>query len=148
MLLLSRREGVRLHGDVDDSTFNPGSSRFYRGGVVSYADEVKSGLLDVPRSALEHHGAVSAQVAVAMAEGVRGRTGSDYGVAVTGVAGPDGGSEAKPVGLTYVATAGPDGHRVRRHLWSGDRAANKVSSAAAALRLLLEVLGGGGPEEA
>lgn len=117
-----------------------GSSAYYRGGIVSYADEVKTALLGVSAGTLEHHGAVSAQVAVAMAENVRQRVGSDYGVAVTGVAGPDGGTEAKPVGLTYVATAGPRGHQVRRHVWEGDRAANKVKSAAAALRLLLDVL--------
>lgn len=120
-----------------------GSSRYFRGGVVSYADEVKVGLLDVPPATLEHHGAVSAQVAVAMAEGARRRIGSDVAVAVTGVAGPDGGSDAKPVGLTYVAAAGPAGHRVRRFVWGGDRAQNKERSAAAALELLLEVVAGG-----
>lgn len=126
----------------------PGSSRYYRGGVVTYADQLKVDLLDVPAETLAHHGAVSAQVAVAMAEGVRRRTGSDYGVAVTGVAGPDGGTEAKPVGLTYVATSGPEGHEVRRHAWAGDRAGNKERSAAAALQLLIEVLGGSAPGNA
>lgn len=119
-----------------------GSSDYYRGGVISYADEVKVSSLGVPATAIEEHGAVSAQVAVAMAEGLRTRIGCDYGLAVTGVAGPGGGSAAKPVGVTYVATAGPAGHEVRRHLWDGDRAANKEQSAAAALRLLLEVLAG------
>jgi PncC family amidohydrolase len=118
----------------------PGSSDYFLGGIISYANEVKTGLLDVPASAIEHHGAVSAQVAVAMAEGVRAQIGCDYGVAVTGVAGPGGGTEAKPVGLTYVAAAGPDGHEVRRHLWTGDREENKTHSAAAALELLLELL--------
>jgi PncC family amidohydrolase len=127
-------------------TANPGSSDYYRGGVISYADEVKSSLLDVPPEAIERHGAVSAQVAVAMAEGARRRVGCDYGVAVTGVAGPDGGSAAKPVGLTYVAAAGPDGDQVRRFVWDGDRAANKERSAAAALRLLIETIGGTDPE--
>ncbi len=117
-----------------------GSSGYYRGGIVSYADDVKVTVLDVPRPTIVHHGAVSAQVAVAMAEGARRHVACDYGVAVTGVAGPSGGSEAKPVGLTYVATAGPDGQQVRRYVWDGDRAANKERSAAAALRLLLEVL--------
>lgn len=121
-------------------TANPGSSTFYLGGVVSYADAVKVHLLDVSAEAIERHGAVSAQVAVAMAEGVRSRLGADYGVAVTGVAGPDGGTAAKPVGLTYVAAAGPGGHEVRRHAWDGDRAANKDASAGAALRLLIDVV--------
>ncbi len=124
-----------------------GSSAYYRGGVVSYADEVKTALLDVPATTIEHHGAVSAQVAVAMAEGVRHRIGCDYGLAVTGVAGPDGGTAAKPVGLTYVAVAGPAGHEVRRHVWDGDRTANKEHSAAAALQLLLDVLGATEPGE-
>ena len=117
-----------------------GSSGYYRGGVISYADAVKTTLLEVPPATLEQHGAVSAQVAVAMAEGVRRAVACDYGVAVTGVAGPGGGSDAKPVGLTYVATAGPHGHEVRRHLWDGDRDSNKWHSAAAALELLLSVL--------
>lgn len=117
-----------------------GSSDYYLGGVVSYSNEVKIRLLGVPQSALERHGAVSAQVAVAMAQGARERIGCDFAVSVTGVAGPGGGTEAKPVGLAYVAAAGPAGHEVRRHLWSGDRAANKERSAVAALELLLELV--------
>lgn len=127
-------------------TANAGSSAYYRGGVVSYADEVKIDLLGVPAATVERHGAVSAQVAVAMAEGVRTRVGADVGVAVTGVAGPDGGSDAKPVGLTYVAVAGPAGHQVRRHVWDGDRADNKIRSAAAAVELLVAVLAGSDSE--
>jgi PncC family amidohydrolase len=115
----------------------PGSSAYYLGGVISYADEVKAGLLGVPADLLIRHGAVSAQVAVAMAEGIRERLGCDLAVAVTGVAGPDGGTEAKPVGLTYVATAGRHGSDVRRQVWTGDRAANKAQSAALALELLI-----------
>jgi PncC family amidohydrolase len=89
---------------------------------------------------LAAHGAVSAQVARAMAEGARERFGARLSASVTGIAGPDGGSDAKPVGLTYVAVADDRGVDVRRHLWSGDRAANKQSSAAAVLELLLERL--------
>ena len=81
---------------------------------------------------------MSAQVALAMADGVRQALGTDLGVAVTGVAGPDGGSEAKPVGLVYVAVAGLGAPDVRRFQWAGDRAANKRSSAEAALAMLLE----------
>lgn len=114
-----------------------GSSEYYLGGVVSYGNELKVRLLGVPESTLEGHGAVSAQVAVAMAEGAREQLGCDYAVSVTGVAGPGGGTVAKPVGLTSVAVAGPSGQEVRRHLWQGDRAANKEQSAAAALELLL-----------
>lgn len=114
-----------------------GSSDYYVGGVVTYGNELKTRLLGVPEGTLAQHGAVSAQVAVAMAEGARERLGCDFTVSVTGVAGPGGGTAAKPVGLTYVAVAGPAGHEVRRHLWQGDRAANKEQSAAAALELLL-----------
>ena len=117
-----------------------GSSAYYLGGVVSYADAVKEELLGVPGSTLDQHGAVSAQVAVAMADGIRSLVKAAYAVAVTGIAGPDGGSEAKPVGLTYVAAAGPHGHEVRRYTWSGDRASNKLESARASLQLLLEVI--------
>ena len=80
----------------------PGASEVFVGGVVSYADEVKESALGVPREILERHGAVSAETAKAMAEGVRERLGADVGVAVTGVAGPDGGTAEKPVGLVFV----------------------------------------------
>ena len=115
----------------------PGSSAYFVGGIVTYANEVKIGLVDVPADVLEAHGAVSAQVACAMAEGARRRLGADLAVAITGVAGPDGGTDAKPVGLTYVAVADGSGQEVRRHQWSADRSANKRASAEAALRLLL-----------
>ncbi|OGN87453.1 MAG: hypothetical protein A2X23_03790 [Chloroflexi bacterium GWC2_73_18] len=118
-----------------------GASACLLGGVVAYSDEVKVTLLDVPRDVLANHGAVSAQVAMAMAQGVRRRFGSDLAVAVTGIAGPSGGTAAKPVGLTYVAVADAEGATVRRHLWHGDRHVNKRASAGAALVMLLERLG-------
>ena len=121
-----------------------GSSAYYLGGIVSYSDDIKTRLLGVSPESIERHGAVSAQVAVAMAVGARERLGCDYAMAATGVAGPGGGTQAKPVGLTYVAAAGPHGHEVQRHLWDGDRAANKERSAAAALELLLALLAGEG----
>ena len=120
-----------------------GSSGYLRGGIVAYADEAKERLLDVPRDVLDAHGAVSAQVARAMADGAAARFTTDVSVAVTGVAGPGGGSPAKPVGLTYVAVTAPSANEVRRFLWTGDRAANKRASAGAALRLLLEVVRAG-----
>jgi PncC family amidohydrolase len=120
----------------------PGSSGYFRGGIVSYSNDVKTAELGVPDEALEAHGAVSAQVAVAMAEGVRARLGTDLGVGVTGVAGPDGGSEAKPVGLVYVAVAGGGAPVVQRYLWPHDREGNKRASAEAALRLLVEAAEG------
>ncbi|WP_247216960.1 competence/damage-inducible protein A [Synechococcus sp. C9] len=87
----------------------PGSSRYFQGGVVSYANAVKEKLLGVPGELLASQGAVSAAVAQAMAVGVRERLGSTWGVSITGIAGPGGGSEAKPVGLVYVGLAGAEG---------------------------------------
>ena len=105
---------------------------------MTYSDELKRDAVGVPDDVLAAHGAVSAQVAMAMASGGRERTGADLAVSVTGIAGPDGGTPAKPVGLTYVAVADAVGGSVRRHVWTGDRAENKRRSAAAALELLLE----------
>ena len=119
----------------------PGSSDYFTGGIVTYANDVKIGLVDVPADVLEAHGAVSAQVARAMAEGARSRLGTTIAVSITGIAGPGGGSDEKPVGLTYVAVADQAGADVRRHLWTGDRSTNKRDSAVAALELLLERLG-------
>jgi len=114
----------------------PGSSGYFLGGVVSYSDEAKRDLLGVDAATLEAHGAVSAQVARAMAEGARGRFGAAVAAAVTGIAGPDGGTPEKPVGLTYVAVADADGVDVRRFVWPGDRAANRRDSAVAVLEAL------------
>ena len=110
---------------------------------MSYSDESKQRLLGVPRETLQKHGAVSAQAAVAMAVGVRERTGSSVGLAVTGIAGPGGGTPGKPVGLAYVAVADAAGHDAQRHTWQGDRSANKLESARAVLQLVLDRLGEG-----
>ena len=118
-----------------------GSSGYFLGGIVSYADESKHELLGVDDGLLRTHGAVSAQVARAMALGARERFGTDLAASVTGIAGPDGGSAAKPVGLTYLGVADTSGADVRRVVWSGDRASNRLESAAAALELLLERIG-------
>ena len=116
----------------------PGSSAYYSGGFITYSDGLKQSAVGVPHDVLAAHGAVSAQAAMAMAIGGRERTGADLAVAVTGIAGPDGGSPAKPAGLTYVAVADAAGIAVKRYLWAGDRSENKRLSAAAALELLLE----------
>jgi nicotinamide-nucleotide amidase len=121
----------------------PGSSAYYVGGFVTYSDELKFQSVGVPHDVLSAHGAVSAQVAMAMATGGRQRTGADLAAAVTGIAGPDGGSPSKPVGLTYIAVADDVGVAVRRHVWTGDRSANKVASAVAAIELLLERIAAG-----
>ena len=87
----------------------PGASDVFLGGVIAYANGVKQGLLGVPAELLQAHGAVSDPVAQSMAEGARRVTGADWGLAITGVAGPGGGSDEKPVGLVHLAIAGPDG---------------------------------------
>ena len=87
----------------------PGSSRYFKGGVIAYANEVKTNLLQVNNTDLAQFGAVSAIVAQQMALGVKQALGTDYGIAITGIAGPDGGTEEKPVGLVYIGLATPDG---------------------------------------
>ena len=116
----------------------PGSSGYFLGGVVSYANSAKEALLDVPAPVLAAHGAVSAETARAMVAGARARFGATLAAAVTGVAGPDGGSVAKPVGLTYVAVADAAGTDVRRFAFDGDRHGNRDAAAQAVLEWLLE----------
>ena len=112
----------------------PGSSAYFLGGVLAYANEMKRRLLGVKPASLARWGAVSAQVALEMAVGVCARTGAEVGVSVTGIAGPGGGSAEKPVGLVYIGAAWPTERRVWRHLWlDGGRRENKENSAQAAL---------------
>jgi nicotinamide-nucleotide amidase len=118
----------------------PGSSDVFVGGIVAYADEVKQRELDVPESLLAEHGAVSAEVAQAMAVGARGRLDADVAVAVTGIAGPTGGTPEKPVGLVFLHAAGPDGERGLRFELPGDRDSIRSRSAVAALHLVRRVL--------
>lgn len=99
----------------------PGASDYFRGGVVTYTDEVKAAELGVPPALLAEHGAVSEPVARAMAEGVRRRFGTDLGVSTTGFAGPGGGTDANPVGTAYVGLAYPGGCDVVRWGWIGTR---------------------------
>jgi len=99
----------------------PGSSAYFLEGFITYTNHAKVVRLGVPAGTIENHGAVSAETAAAMAEGVRRTAGSDYGLAVTGIAGPSGGTAEKPVGLVYCAVAGPTGTRVERSIFWGDR---------------------------
>lgn len=113
-----------------------GSSAYYLGGFVTYANEAKEALVGVRHETLVAHGAVSEETAFEMARGARERLGADVGIATTGIAGPTGGTAEKPVGLVYVALSAVDAHRCERHVWQGDRAANNQQSSEAVLRLV------------
>jgi nicotinamide-nucleotide amidase len=114
----------------------PGSSDVFAGGVVAYSNEVKAAQLGVAEEVLREHGAVSAETAAAMARGARERLGVDVAVSVTGVAGPDGGTEEKPVGLVFLHASGPMGERDLRFDFPGDRGTIRGRSAVAALHLV------------
>ncbi|HEY7451663.1 MAG TPA: CinA family protein [Candidatus Limnocylindria bacterium] len=117
-------------------TMVPGASRYYLGGVIAYSNLAKEVELGVEAELLATHGAVSAEVAAAMAEGVRDRFDADLGVSVTGIAGPDGGATDKPRGLHFVAAC-RRGHpaTVERHVFTHDREGNKAAAALATLEL-------------
>jgi PncC family amidohydrolase len=113
-----------------------GSSQYFLGGVIAYDNAVKESMLRVAHCVLRDEGAVSDSVARLMAEGVRKRLKSDYGIATTGIAGPGGGTRNKPVGLVFVAVAGPDGTASKRCRLSGGRAAVRRAACSAALGIL------------
>jgi nicotinamide-nucleotide amidase len=118
----------------------PGSSNVYVGGVVAYSDDVKRSALGVPDETLHTYGAVSEETAAAMARAARARLGADVGVAVTGIAGPGGGTQEKPVGLVYVYAECPDGHSAWSGCLPGDREAVRHRATALALHLLRQLL--------
>jgi PncC family amidohydrolase len=118
----------------------PGASAFFIGGVIAYRNDVKSHLLEVPQETLTHHGAVSAQTAMAMAEGCRRRFKTDVAVSITGIAGPSGGSPEKPLGLVYIAVASHKCTHVVEHHFAGDRAQVRESAIASALKLILKTI--------
>ena len=115
----------------------PGSSAVFLGGVISYANEVKRDVLGVPQEILDAHGAVSPECAERMAAGARNLLKSDLAVSLTGIAGPDGGSAEKPVGLVWFGLATKDGVRTEKKLFAGDRAAVRAQAVSHALELLL-----------
>lgn len=117
-------------------TDRPGSSEYYVGGVVAYSNDIKADVLRVPREVLEKDGAVSAETAVAMAEGARDRLNATYGLSITGIAGPGGATPEKPVGLIFLGLAYPGGARHRRLNLTDDREQNRERSAYAALDFL------------
>ncbi|MEQ6899793.1 competence/damage-inducible protein A [Nocardioides sp. YIM 152588] len=120
----------------------PGSSRYLLGGFVTYANEAKTAEVAVPEELLARHGAVSEEVALAMADGARARLGTTYGLSTTGVAGPDGGTADKPVGLVHIAVTTADRRWHRALRLSGDRAAIRGRSVTCLLHLLREAVAG------
>jgi nicotinamide-nucleotide amidase len=118
----------------------PGSSAVFVGAIVAYADEVKIRELGVPRETLERHGAVSAETAAAMAAGARERLATDVALAVTGIAGPAGGSDQKPVGLVHLHAEGPAGARSVEFVFPGDRESIRRRATVTALHLVRRLL--------
>ena len=156
VLALAGAHGLRL-GTAESCTGGmvsarltgvPGSSASFVGGVVAYADGMKRNELGVSDELLVEHGAVSAEVAAAMAEGARDRLGVDVAVAVTGIAGPDGGTPEKPVGRVHIHAAGPDGALARMLDLPGEREQIRVRATVTALHLLRALLLGSRDEDA
>lgn len=120
-----------------------GSSAYFEGGVLSYSNDVKVRELGVSASDIDKHGAVSEAVARQMCDGVRSRFGTTYGIGITGVAGPDGGTEEKPVGTVWIGVAGPTKTVTKLHRFGPDRRNNRERSVAAALAMLWRLMQGG-----
>jgi len=139
-LQIATAESATAGRIADTLTRVAGASDYVAGGIVAYSNEVKQRLLDVKSSTLDRHGAVSAEVAKEMAEGGRIALGADVCVADTGIAGPGGGSDAKPVGLFFLAVATEGACEVRRFVFDGDRDANKDAAVKAALTMLRDYL--------
>ena len=145
-LLAARRETLAVAESctggllADRITDVPGASAVFDRGMVTYSNRAKVEVLQVPAAVIEEKGAVSPEVARYMAEGVRKAAGTDWGIGITGIAGPGGGSPEKPVGLVYYALAGPEGSLVREARWTGDRLKIKRRTTQAVLDLLRRTL--------
>jgi PncC family amidohydrolase len=124
----------------------PGSSQYFLGGVMAYANETKMKLLGVRQGTLMEQGAVSRETVLEMAAGVRRALGADIGAAVSGIAGPGGGTLEKPVGLTWIGLSAPGVEAAWSYIWHGDRLAVKEQSARQVLRLLVDYLLGQLPD--
>jgi len=127
--------GGLISGAITD---RPGSSEYFLGGVVAYSNKIKHSMLGVPEILLEKYGAVSRQVACAMAEGARSRFNADFAVSATGIAGPSGGTPEKPVGLVYIGIAVPGNIISREFLFKGERKEIRENACREAIRLLTE----------
>jgi nicotinamide-nucleotide amidase len=119
-----------------------GASEYFMRGWTTYSNEAKVAELGVSPELIEAHGAVSAEVATAMAQGARRRAGTDHAIGITGIAGPGGGSEQKPVGLVYISLDGSEGSTTSRYVFSRDRSSVRLRAAQTALDLLRHRLGG------
>lgn len=119
-----------------------GASEYFQAGLVTYSNEAKENLLSVPHELIAAKGAVSAEVAARMSEGVRRAAEADIGLSVTGIAGPGGGTAEKPVGTVYMGLAAAGVELVRRHKFDGDRSSIKRQSADEALQFVLDYLQG------
>jgi nicotinamide-nucleotide amidase len=117
-----------------------GCSAYIAGGIVSYSNAVKEQQVGVKHETLVAYGAVSEQTAREMAEGIRSVLNADIGVGITGIAGPDGGTPDKPVGLTYIGVATAQGTQVARHVWEADRQGNRELSVVVALEMVLAAI--------
>lgn len=117
-----------------------GSSSWFLGGVIAYSNEQKMKILGVPPELLEKYGAVSSEVAEIMAQNIKKICATDFGISITGIAGPSGGSDEKPVGLVYIGFASPEGVVVKKHIFGRERELNRERSAHAACQLLYEAL--------
>ena len=135
---LATAESYTGGGIGDALTAVPGASNVYKGGIISYCNEVKHNLLKVPAKMLGQYGAVSAPVAEAMAQGARSALNTDVAVSVTGLAGPSGDEFGNPVGTVYIGYADANTCLSRHFVFSGDREAVRTQAVEAALKLILE----------
>ncbi|MGB2983936.1 MAG: CinA family protein [Candidatus Bipolaricaulia bacterium] len=137
---ISVAESCTAGGLAHEITRVPGASAYFLGGVIAYDDAVKISLLDIPRSDLQRFGAVSAETAEAMATACRSLFGTDTAVSITGIAGPGGGTDEKPVGLVFIAVAGERGVRCHRFEFPGNRDDVRAQAIDAALKESLNLL--------
>lgn len=150
-LLVSRKETVATAESCTGGLVSmritevPGSSAYFMGGAVAYHGSAKTGLAGVDPELIRTHGEVSEPVAVALASGIRARFGTTWGLGITGIAGPGGGTEEKPVGTVHIAVSGPNGAEHRKLFWQGTRPHIRWFSAQAALDLLRKAILRQGP---
>ena len=120
----------------------PGSSSYFKGGVIAYANEIKVGILGVPTETLDSYGAVSEQTVLEMARGVRSLFKADIGISVSGIAGPDGGTEEKPVGMVWIGLSSPKLDQAEVSMFSGDRREIKEQTTQSAMQMAIRYLSG------